>query len=199
MPALQFTRVGNELQEASFGEILRSIAQGIADGQRALDLAAIQTLIVLSTTEVSVIPEITEVITGQSLKVPISGQPSVSIEVTGARVTASPSDPVQMSALQAGLLPTFYQFTDATIELKISIQLRQAVQTETDGSTQTSGIFAFASHVNFRTQNTYSYQVDASSSVTATLKPVPANLRLTPSTITVNTLAGKTPVVTVSS
>jgi hypothetical protein len=197
MPALQFTQVGNELQEASFGEILRSIAQGIADGQRALDLAAIQTLIVLSTTPVSVIPEITEVITAQSVTVPISGQPS--IEVTGARVTASPSDPVQMSALQAGLLPTFYQFTDATIELKISIQLRQATQTDTDGSTQTSGIFAFASHVNFRTQNTYSYQVDASSSVTATLKPVPANLRLTPSIITVNTLTGKAPSVTVSS
>jgi hypothetical protein len=197
MPALQFTQVGNELQEASFGEILRSIAQGIADGQRALDLAAIQTLIVLSTTPVSVIPEITEVITAQSVTVPISGQPS--IEVTGARVTASPSDPVQMSALQAGLLPTFYQFTDATIELKISIQLRQATQTDTDGSTQTSGIFAFASHVNFRTQNTYSYQVDASSSVTATLKPVPANLRLTPSIITVNTLTGKALSVTVSS
>jgi len=197
MPALQFTQVGNELQEASYGEILRSIAQGIADGQRALDLSAIQTLIVLSTTPVSIIPEIAEVITAQPLSVPISGQPS--IEVTGARVTATPSDPVQMSALQAGLLPTFYQFTDATIELKISIQLRQATQTDTDGSTQTSGIFAFASHVNFRTQNTYSYQVNASSSVTATLKPVPANLRLTPSTITVNTLAGKTPSVTVSS
>ena len=176
MPPLKFTQVGNELQEASFGEILRSIAQGIADGQRSLDLAAIQTLIALSTTQVSIIPEIAEVITAQPLSVPISGHPA--IEVTGARVTAQPSDPVQMSALQAGLLPTFYQFTDAENELKISIQLRQATQTETDGTTQTSGIFAFASHVNFRTQNTYSYQVDASSSVTATLKPVPMNCGL---------------------
>jgi hypothetical protein len=197
MPGLQFSQVGNELQEAGFGEILRSIAQGIADGQRALDLAAIQTLIVLANTPVSIIPEVTEVITSQGLTVPISGQPSIG--VTGVRVTATPSDPVQMSALQAGLLPTFYQFTDALIELKISVQLRQATQTETDGTTQTSGLFAFASHVNFRTQNTYSYQVDASSSVTATLKPVPANVRVTPAMITVNTLAGKTPTVTVSS
>jgi hypothetical protein len=196
MPALQFSQVGNELQEAGFGEILRSIAQGIADGQRALDLAAIQTLIALASTPVSIIPEVTEVITSQDLTVPISGQPSIG--VTGIRVTANPSAPIQMSALQAGLLPTFYQFTDAVIELKISVQLREATQTETDGTTQTSGIFAFASHVNFRTQNTYSYQVDASSSVTATLKPVPANLRVTPSMITVNTLTGKTPTVTVS-
>jgi hypothetical protein len=197
MPALQFSQVGSELQEAGFGDILRSIAQGIADGQRALDLAAIQTLIVLANTPVSIIPEVTEVITSQQLSVPISGQPN--IDVTGIRVTANASDPVQMTALQAGLLPTFYQFTDAEIDLKISIQLRQATQTEMDGSTQTSGIFAFASHVNFRTQNTYSYEVDASSSVTATLKPVPANLRVTPTMITVNTTTGNTPSVTVSS
>jgi hypothetical protein len=196
MPAATITQVGNELQEANFGEILRSIAQGIADGQRALDLTAIQTLVTLSNTFVDVIPEISEVITAQPLTVPISGQPS--IEVTGARVTATPSDPVSISALQAGLLPTFYQFTQADINLKISIQLREATQTETDG-TQTLGIFAFASHVNFRTQNTYSYSVDASSSVTATLKPVPANVRLTPSIVTVNALSGKTPIVSTSS
>jgi len=191
-----FTQVGNELQEAHFGEILRSVAQGIADGQRALDLAAVQTLITLSKTFIDVIPEISEVITAEPLTVPISGQPS--IQVTGARVTSTPSDPVSISALQAGLLPSFYQFTEAVIELKMAISLREATQTETDGS-QSTGIFAFGSHVNFRTQNTYSYSVDASSSVTATLKPVPANVRLTPQIVTVNTLAGKTPSVTITS
>jgi hypothetical protein len=95
-------------------------------------------------------------------------------------------------------LPSFYQFTEAVIELKMAISLREATQTETDGS-QSTGIFAFGSHVNFRTQNTYSYSVDASSSVTATLKPVPANVRLTPQIVTVNTLAGKTPSVTITS
>jgi hypothetical protein len=195
MPAPTFSDIGNELQEANFGALISSIAQGIADSQRALDLSSIQTLVTLSKTMVDIIPEVSEVITPQPLTVPISGQPS--IEVTGARITSTPSDPISMSALQAGLLPTFYQFTEAVIDLKMSIQLRQATQTNTDGSTQ-MGLFAFASHVNFRTQNTYSYQVDASSSVTATLKPVPANLRLTPSTITVNALSGKTPTVTIA-
>jgi hypothetical protein len=102
-----------------------------------------------------------------------------------------------MSALQAGMLPTFDQFTEATIQLKLSIQLRQATQTNTDG-TQNTGIFAFASHVNFRTQNTYSYAVDASSTVTATIKPVPANTRVVPSTVLVNTLTPGQPTVTVS-
>jgi hypothetical protein len=196
-PTTPTTLVGNELQEVEFGDLIWSIAQGIANGQQALDMAAVQTLVTLSNTYVDVIPEISEVITAQPITVPISGVPGeTSIEVTGARVTATASDPVQMTALQAGLLPTFYQFTEVDIALKISVQLRQVTTTETDGSTSIQ-IGAFGSHVNFRNQNTYSYSVDASSSVTATLKPVPANVRLTPSIITVNTL-GKTPTVTTS-
>lgn len=195
MPPITYSNIGAELQEAGFGDIISSIAKGIADGQRALDLAAVQTMVVLSNTMIPVIPEISEVITSQPITVPISGAGGPgSIQVTGARVTSTASDPVEMSALQAGLLPTFYQFTEAVIDLNLSIQLREATETDTDG-TKSQGLFAFASHVNFRTQNTYSYQVSAASSVTATMKPVPANVRLTPSIITVNALNPKSPVV----
>ncbi len=189
---MPITQVGNELQEVDFGELVRSIAQGIADGQRALDLSSIKTLQVLANTTVNIIPEVTEVITPAPFQVNVSGQPPV--WVTGARVLASASEPVPMTALQAGLLPTFYQFTEATIQLKVSIQLRQA--TDTDQSTQ-PGIFAFASHVNFRTQNTYSYSVDAAASVNVIMRPVPLTLRLQPSTITVNAL-GPRPVVSIN-
>jgi hypothetical protein len=188
------SQIGNELNEAQFGEIVRSIAQGIADGQRALDLASIQTMVALSNTPVEIIPEVTEVLTPQTIPVPVSGHPPVN--VTGARVTTTPSEPVTMSALQAGILPTFYQFTEAVIDLKISVQLREAEETNTDGSTS-SRIFAFGSHVNFRTQNTYSYGVDASSSVTVTMRPTPPPQRLLPSTITVNAL-GSSPIVNVN-
>lgn len=191
---MPITQVGNELQEVDFGELVRSIAQGIADGQRALDLSSIKTLQVLANTTVKVIPEVSEVITPAPIQVNVSGQPP--IWVTGARVLASASEPVPMTALQAGLLPTFYQFTEATIQLKVSIQLRQAEQTDTDQSRQ-SGIFAFASHVNFRAQNTFSYSVDAAASVNVTMRPVPPSLRLQPSTITVNALGPK-PVVSIN-
>jgi hypothetical protein len=195
-PAVVFNSVGAELQEAGFGEIIGSVAKGIAEGQRALDLDSIQTMVVLAKTMIPVIPEISEVITGQPITVPISG--AAPIQVTGARVTTTASDPVEMSALQCGLLPSFYQFTEAVIDLNISIQLRIATQTNTDGS-QSTGLFAFASHVNFRTQNTYSYQVSASSSVIATLKPVPPNVRLTPSIVTVNALNPNAPIVSTGS
>ena len=63
------------------------MAQGIADGQAALDLAAVKTLIALSQTTVDLIPEITEVISPEKLQVETDGD---TIEVTGARVTATP-------------------------------------------------------------------------------------------------------------
>jgi len=183
MPTI--TEVGNELAEVPFGDMLRSVAVGIAEGQHALDLVSLQTLIELTKIKVDLIPEVTEVITPAPFDVPVSGQSPV--RVTGARVSATPSAPVQMTALQAGLEPTFYQFTEATIQLKLSLQLREVKETDADGNKKT-GLRAFGSHVNFRTKNTFSYNVEASSSVTAVIKPVPAPPRLVPATITVNAL-----------
>jgi hypothetical protein len=190
----KITQIGNELAEIPFGELLRSVAQGIADGQRALDLTSIQTLITLSQTLVDIIPEVTEVITPSPSTVNVSGQPP--IQVTGARVQASAAPPVKMSALQAGITPTFYQFTEATIDLKVSMQLRQVEETDDQGK-KNSFIRAFSSHVNFRNQNTFTFNADAASSVTAILRPVPPPTRVVPSVITVNAL-GTTPTVTIS-
>jgi hypothetical protein len=189
------TNVGAEVSEVPFGEFLRQVAQGIADGQRALDLTSVQTLNTLATTPVQIIPEITEVVSGEDIEIEVSGQAPV--HVTGARVTGTPSDPVTMSALQAGILPTFYQFSNATILLKMSVQLRQVEEQDENGTTG-QAILAFSSHVNFRTQNTFTYNAEASSSVTAVLVPVPPPGRVVPSTIMVNAL-GPTPSVTVSS
>jgi hypothetical protein len=192
MPTI--TQVGNELAEVPFGDLLRSVAEGIADGQHALDMTSLRTLVELTKIKVDLIPEVTEVITPEPFDVPVSGQAPV--RVTGARVEASAAAPVQMSALQAGLEPTFYQFTEATIQLKVSLQLRETQETDSDGKKQT-GLRVFGSNVNFRSQNTFSYTAEASSSVTAILRPVPAPTRVVPATITVNAL-GPTPVVNVS-
>ncbi len=191
---MTFSEVGGELQEVDFGEIVRSVAQGIADGQRALDLSSINTLQILANTPISVIPEVTETITPAPFQVNVPGQAPVT--VTGARISTTPSDPVQMNALQAGLLPTFYQFTEAVINLKVSVQLRETTETDTDGSTKTT-ISAFASHVNFRAKNTYSYSLNAATTVNVTMRPVPPTVRLQPSVVTVNAM-GRQPTVTLN-
>lgn len=183
--------IGSELQEVDFGDLIRSVAEGIADGQRALDLSSVNTLQILANTTVSLIPEVTETLTPAPFQVNVSGQGPV--WVTGVRVSGNASDPVPMSALQAGLIPTFYQFTEATINMRLSIQLRQTTETDSTGTSQSS-ISMFASHVNFRTKNTYSFSVNAASTVNVTIRPIPPPTRLQPSVITVNAL-GATPTV----
>jgi hypothetical protein len=190
----RITQVGAELAEVPFGDLIADVAQGIAEGQRALDLTSVQTLIELSKATVDLIPEVTEVITPEPFDVNVSGHAPIS--VTGARVTASASEPVQMSALQAGIVPSFYQFAEATIQLKMSLQIREVEQEESEGE-MSRGKHLFGSHVNFRTQNTFTYTAEASSSVTAVIKPVPPPTRLVPSIVTVNAL-GPAPIVTIN-
>jgi len=182
------SQVGAELSEVPIDQLIANLAKGIADGQQALDLSSIQTLITLSNTIVNLIPEVTEVITPSPFQVEVSGHGSIGI--TGARVTASAAEPVAMSALQAGIVPSFYQFTEATIALKLSVQIRETQEIDQDGNI-TSNFRLFGSNVNFKTQNTFSYSADASSSVTVVVKPIPAPPRLVPQTVTVNALGGK--------
>jgi hypothetical protein len=188
----QITRVGREINELPFGDVIADVAKGIAEGQRALDLASVRTLLELSKTQVDLVPEVTEVITPEPFDVDLPG--GKSIEVTGARVAASAAEPVKLSALQAGILPSFYQFTEATIQMKMSMQVRE-VEEETDEGKRSS-FFLFGSHVNFRTKNTFTYSAEAATTVTAVIRPVPPPTRLVPSTITVNAL-GPAPTVTV--
>jgi hypothetical protein len=188
----QITRVGREVNELPFGDVIADVAKGIAEGQRALDLTAVRTLIELSRAEVELVPEITEVITPEPFGVNLPGGGSV--EVTGARVAASASEPIRLSALQAGILPSFYQFAEATIQMKMSMQVRE-VEEETDEGTR-AGFLLFGSHVNFRTKNTFTYSAEAATTVTAIIRPVPPPTRVIPSTVTVNAL-GSPPTVTV--
>jgi hypothetical protein len=184
--------IGKELAEVPFGDLVRNVAQGIADGQRALDLVSLNTLIQLSKTMVDLIPEVTEVMVPEPIDIAVSGHPDVT--VTGVRVDTTASPPVQMSALQAGLVPTFYQFTEAVMNLKLSIQIRE-VQTTDENGVLTTGFGIFGSHVNFRTKNTYDYSAQGATDVTVTMRPVPAPSRTVPTTITVNAL-GPTPTIT---
>ena len=149
-------------------------------------------------TKVDIIPEVTEVIEPVTRQVDIgtSGTPQ-KITYTGANVTASGAAPVTMNLLQAGLTPTFYQFTEASIEVKLSISIKQTSETSSNpgpsnpapakaARLQLFNTKAFASSVNYRTANTYSYTAEGSSVLRATLKPVPMPPRLTPRTVTVN-------------
>lgn len=191
--------IGQDLLDVPFAEMVRNLGVAIADGQTALDRNSLETLKELVATEVEVITEVTEVIEPEERQVEAGGE---TITVTGATVNASGVAPRtrRINMLQAGLLPTFYQFTEASIEVKLSITMREDRASQT-GAHQGSSEYgrsggwwgfgssrAYASSVDYRTQNTYSYQATGASVLRALLRPVPPPARLAPSVTTVDTV-----------
>jgi hypothetical protein len=189
--------IGRDLLDLPFAELVRNLAVAIADGQTALDRNSLDTLRELVATNVDVLTDVTEVISPDVQDLPVTVRDANGVEhtqtvrITGARITSSGAAPVPMNMLQAGLFPTFYQFTEATVEVKLAITMREDDASATSGtSSPLLGIGlsrAYASSVDFRTQNTYSYAASGSSTLTATLKPVPPPSRLQPTTTTINT------------
>ena len=181
--------VGQDLLDVPFPKMILSMAQAISKGQMALDIASVNTLKVLANTTFDYIPEITETLTPNPITT------SGGVTVTGVDVQLEKTRTIPLTLLQAGISPTFYQFTESIIEVKMSISSKTETESEFEfgAETSVSGGFLFASgtfssHVNFKTSNKYSYSVDGSSLLRTTLKPVPPPLRLMPKFITVNAL-----------
>ena len=201
--------IGQELLDVPFPEMIFKMANAIAQGQRRLDKTSMETARALAKATVKVIPEIYEVIT----QVPIPPDKVGGVAgVSGIAVTSKTADAVPYTLLQAGLMPTFYQFTESIIEVKISISYRTSFSSEfeysasLEVSTEASADFLFASgsvsttfssSVNYKNSSTYSYSAEGSSLLRTTLKPVPPPARLMPRFVTVD--ATKTPpVVTIA-
>jgi hypothetical protein len=192
--------VGQELLNVPFPQMVRSLAMAIADGQRALDKSSVETARLLAQEKISLIEEIHEVIKPAFDEVELdSGE---TIRITGATVDAKSTPPKPYSLMQAGLFPTFYQFTESIIEVKMAISSRTSSTREFEAGAELGinyGPVSFAAHVNFKTSQTYSYSAEGSSLLRTTLKPVPPPARINPRIITVNTLPillGQPPTVT---
>lgn len=179
--------VGQELLDVPIADMVRDLAAAIAEGQLSLDRASIETLKFLASdaNAIDLIPQVIEVIAPTSTTLIVGGE---NVAVPGVSVTQQPVAPVKTTLLQAGLLPTFYQFTEALIEIKMSVSLKQASATQTEGRPGFAkrGIIAFAAPVNFRSQSTYSHTAEGSSLLRVTMKPVPPPIRLAPDVVTVN-------------
>jgi hypothetical protein len=122
-----------------------------------------------------------------------SGNAPPNTVVTGVGVDLEVPNFTKLTLLQAGINPTFYQFVDSTIEVKMSISSTSSSETSLDVSVGVSasadfffGSATVTSNVNFHTANKYSYSVTGSSSLTTQLKPVPPPQRLFPTMILVD-------------
>lgn len=186
--------VGQDLLNVPFPQMIFSMAQAIAKGQLALDKSSIETLKILAKTEFDWIPEITEVLFPKPIKMTgTQGQGSNIPPVTGVGVELQEPAPVKMTLLQAGINPTFYQFTDSIIEVKMSISSQTSSENSLDvgvGVSATADFFfgsaTVTSNVNYHTANKYSYSVEGSSLLRTELKPAPPPPRLMPTMILVD-------------
>lgn len=190
------TSVGRDLLDVPFPEMVMNLAFAISRGQMALDRTSMTTARTLAQERVMLIPEIHEVILPEvyNRSVTVDGR-TENIRITGARIEAHVMPAQSFTMLQAGLLPTFYQFTESIIEVKMSISQKStsASEFEVGASLEASaswgwGSATFASHVNYKTSNSYSYSAEGSSLLRTTLRPVPPPTRLMPRIVQVNTL-----------
>ncbi len=193
--------VGQDLLDVPFPKMILSMAQAIAKSQLALDLASINTVKILASTTFAYLPEITEVLEPKLLTVSTS---KGDVIVTGTDVVLPDTRTFPLTLLQAGVVPTFYQFTESIIEVKMSITSKVETQSEFEfgAETKVEGGFLFASgsfssHVNYKTSSKYSYDVTGSSLLRTTLKPAPPPARMMPRLITVNAVVSP-PKITIS-
>jgi hypothetical protein len=184
--------VGQDLLNVPFPQMIFSMAQAIAKGQLALDKSSIETLKILANTQFDWLPEITEVLFSRPIKI-TSGNAPANTVASGVGVDVEPAAFQKLTLLQAGINPTFYQFTDSIIEVKMSISSQTSSENSLDVGVDVSASVDFffgsatvSSHVNYHSANKYSYSVEGSSLLRTELKPAPPPQRIFPTMIQVD-------------
>ena len=147
-----------ELPGASLADLITQMAEAIAEGQAKLDLAAAEVAQELAKSKVKFVPEIRQIIAKDG---------SMKFEQ---------AEPVEVSLLELGLQPTFYAFSEATIE--VAMDLKVVEQTTSSSSQEKKGLFAGTQ--SLRMERKLNRDLKVSSKIAAKLVPVPAPRLLTP-------------------
>ena len=86
-------------------------------------------------------------------------------------------DVVKTTLLGAGFQPTFYQFTDTIIEVKMAISMQKSTEKSVSAKAK-AGFGIFSASVNASYSSKYSYSVDGSSLLRTKITPIPPNSTL---------------------
>lgn len=163
--------VGQELLDVPLPSMVAKLGLGIADAQRALDDNSIQTLKELN--EASDVEVITSI--------------SRTIDEDGG-VTYN-SYKAEMSPLQLGLLPTFYQFSEATIDVTMDIKTTSQTDTSVSVGAEAKagwGLYSASVRTDVEHNRKFGREVHGTSRLTTTLVPVPPPERIEPEVFTID-------------
>lgn len=145
--------VGNELLNAPFPEMVYKLASAIAEGQYKLDMVSCQIAALMGDKDKS------------KISLPLY-----------TSLTASTN--LETSMIGAGFQPTFYQFIESIIEVKMAITMSKETDTSV-GFSASGGCRLFSASVNASYSSKYSYKVEGSSLLRTKIVPVPPNQFLT--------------------
>lgn len=157
--------VGRELLDVPLPDMVAKLALGIAAAQQSLDTNSVQTAVMLAETTIDVVPFITQTISN-----------------TG-EVSISQADPIEMSLLQVGLNPTFYQFSEASIEVSMDIKTTTSTETNVKVSAEASygyGLFSASINAEVSHNRKFGKEVRGTSRLFTRMVPVPPPPRIFP-------------------
>lgn len=157
--------VGQELLDVPLPDMVTKLALGIADAQRALDQNSVETAKALAETTIKVVPLITQTIDAQG----------------NSTIAEAPA--IDMSLLQVGLNPTFYQFQEASIEVTMDIKTTTSTETSVKVGAQAKVGFAMWSasvRVDVAFNRKFSKEVRGTSRLFCKMVPVPPPPRIFP-------------------
>jgi len=135
-------KIGQELLNTPFAEMVSKTALAIAEGQTKLDENSINIAKTLAKTTIK-LPNLTD--TNQE---------------------------IEISLLALGIKPTFYEFQEATIEVKIALTIANSTEIKA-GVEGGVNLGVFSASVNASYANKYDFKGEGSSLLRMRLKPVP--------------------------
>lgn len=146
--------IGQQLLDVPIADLISNMACSIAESQAKLDMGSIEILKQMANK---------------------NSNPVVLPTFGGKTITTS--------MLGVGFQPTFYQFSETIIEVKMAISVSKESKEESKPSTQSTKPSIFnrqamtvkATSVNAAYTNTYNFNQEGSSLIRTTLVPVPPN------------------------
>jgi len=171
---------GRDLVHAPLGDIIRDVALSIADAQRGLDEASTRTAEFMSGRVVLRDPD-------SGALIDTNGNPTATPTVVSSEVIfghdvngEGERVPRLVSMMELGFVPTFYQFVDTTIQIKLSLRLSGAGGVHDRMTRQGASIgqgdrslSVHASTVDAGFAATYGYSADMATTVSTKLVPIP--------------------------
>lgn len=157
--------VGQELLDVPLPDMVTKLALGIAEAQRALDENSVETAQALAETSIEVVPAVTQTIASDGT----------------STFTSAPA--VEISLLQVGLNPTFYQFAEATIEVTMDIKTTTSTETNVKVGVKAKGGFGMwsaSARLDVSHNRKFGKEVRGTSRLVTRLVPVPPPPRIAP-------------------